>query len=102
AASRGLDRVTRDDVEVEPELLRKLVLPLLDEAARRNNEAATEVAAHDQLLDQEPRHDRLACAGIVGEQESQRLSRKHVAVDGSDLMRQGLEIRRVHREVGIE
>jgi hypothetical protein len=94
--------VTRDDVELEAELERQLVLPLLDEAARRDDQAAPDVAADHQLLDQEAGHDRLARTGVVGEQEAQRLARQHLAVDGADLVRQRLQVRRVNREVGVE
>ena len=86
----------------EAELLGHLVLPLLDQAAGRDDQAALEVAADQQLLDQQPRHDRLAGAGIVGEQEAQRLARQHLAVDGRDLVRQRLDLRRADGEIGIE
>ena len=84
------------------ELLGQLVLPLLDQAAGRDDEAALEVAADQQLLDQKPGHDGLAGAGIVGEQEAQRLARQHLAVDGGDLVRQRLDQRGRQRQVGIE
>ena len=90
------------DVEAQAELLGQLVLPLLDEAAGRDDQAALEIAADQQLLDQQPGHDRLAGAGIVGEQEAQRLARQHLAVDGGDLVRQRLDLRRADREVGVE
>ena len=48
----------------------ELVLPLFGEAARADHEAALQVAASDQLLDEEPGHDRLAGAGIVGKEEA--------------------------------
>ena len=100
--TRGLDLVAGEDVEVEAELLGQLVLPLLDQAARRDDQAALEIAADQQLLDQQPGHDRLAGAGIVGEQEAQRLARQHLAVDGRDLVRQRLDLRGADGEVGIE
>ncbi len=99
---RGLDGLFRDDLEVEAKLLPELVLPLLDEAAGRDDEAALDVSAHDELLDEEPGHDRLAGAGVVREQEPERLAREKLLVDGLDLMRQRLEIRSVNGEVGIE
>ncbi len=102
AGERGLDLVAGEDVEGEAELLGHLVLPLLDQAARRDDQAALEVAADQQLLDQQPGHDGLAGAGIVGEQEAQRLARQHLAVDGGDLVRQRLDLRRADGEVGVE
>ena len=48
------------------------------------------------------RHDRLARARIVGEQEPQRLTRKHRLVDGRDLVRQRLDERRMHGQHRIE
>ncbi len=66
----------------------ELVLPLLGEAARADDEAAPEIAPRDQLLDEETRHDRLASAGVVGEEEAQRLAGQHRLVDGRDLVRE--------------
>ena len=39
---------------------------------------------------------------IVGEKEPQRVSVEHAAVDGGQLVRQGLDQRGVHRHMGIE
>ena len=52
--------------------------------------------------DEQPGHDRLAGAGIVGEQEAQRLPRQHGFVHRGDLVRQRLDQGGVHREDGIE
>jgi len=38
-------------------------------------DSVLQIAAHDQLLDEQPRHDGLASARVVGEQETQRLAR---------------------------
>ena len=75
AAPARLDAIAGQDGEIEVELLGQLVLPLLDQVAGRHYEAALQVAADQQLLDQKPRHDGLAGAGIVGEQEAQGLAR---------------------------
>jgi hypothetical protein len=80
----------------------KLVLPLLGEAPRTDDQAALQVPADDQLLDEEPGHDGLAGAGVVGEQEAQRLAREHRFVDGGDLVRQRLDEGSVHGEHRIE
>ncbi len=80
----------------------QLVLPLLGEAAGADDQASLQIAAGDQLLDQQPGHDRLARAGIVREQETQRLARQHRFVDRSDLVRQRLDHGRVDGQHGIE
>ena len=102
AGARRFELVVGQDVEREVEAAVELVLPLLDQASRADHQAALQVAARDQLLDQQPGHDRLAGAGVVGEQEAQRLARQHGFVHGGDLVRQRLHQGGVHREDGIE
>ena len=102
AGDGGFDLIAGQKVEAQAELLGHFVLPLLDQAARRDDQAALEIAADQQLLDQQPGHDRLAGAGIVGQQEAQRLARQHLAIDGRDLVRQRLDLRRADREIGVE
>ena len=79
-------------VEPQPELEEQLVLPLLDQAARGDDQALLDVVAQQQLLDVEAGHDRLAGAGVVGEQEPQRRARQQLAVDRADLVRQRLHV----------
>ena len=50
--ARVLDHVAGEDVKFEIELLAEFVLPLLDQAARRDNETPLKIAASDQLLHQ--------------------------------------------------
>ena len=102
AGAARLDAIARQDREFEVEFLRQLVLPLLDQVARRDHEATLQVAPDQQLLDQKGCHDGLAGTGIVGEQEAQGLARQHLAVDGGDLMRQRLDQRGRQRQVRIE
>ena len=102
AGAGGLELVVGEDLERQVEAAVELVLPLLGEAARADDEAALEVAAGDQLLDEQARHDRLAGAGVVGEQEAQRLARQHRLVDGRDLVRQRLDDRGVDRQHRVE
>jgi hypothetical protein len=102
ARGRGLEQVVGHDGEGEPELLEKLVLPLLHEAARAHDEAAPEVAAGQHLLDEQARHDRFAGAGVVGQHVAQRDAREHLLVHGADLVRQRLHVRGVHGQVGVE
>ena len=49
-----------------------------------------------------PGHDRLAGAGVVGQQEAQRLARQHRLVDRRDLVRQRLDERGVDGQHRIE
>ena len=66
----------------------KLVLPLLGEAARADDETALQIATGDQFFDEQTRHDRLAGAGIVGKQKAQWLPRQHGLIDRRNLVRQ--------------
>lgn len=61
-----------------------------------------QVSAGDQLLHEEPGHDRLACARVICEQEAQWLPWQHLLVDRRDLVRQRVDDRGVHREDRIE
>ena len=91
AGTRRFELVVGQDFERKLEAAVKFILPLLGQAAGADDEAALQVAAGDQFLDEQPGHDGLACTGIVGEQEAQRLTRKHGLVDGRDLVRQRLD-----------
>ena len=102
AGARGFELVVGQDLEGQVEAPVELVLPLLGQAARADDQAALQVAAGDQLLDQQPGHDRLAGAGVVGQQEAQRLARQHRLVDGRDLVRQRLDERGVDGQHRIE
>ncbi len=101
-AARDLDHLLGEDLKVAAELLPELVLPLLDEAPRRDHEASLDVATDHQLLAEEAGHDRLAGAGVVREEEPQRLPRDHFVVDGVDLVRQRVEVRRLDRQERVE
>ena len=68
----GVGELAGEQLERQAELLPQFVLPLLDQPAGRDDQAALQVAAEHQLLDVEAGHDRLARAGVVGEQEAQR------------------------------
>lgn len=60
------------------------------------------VGAVHQLADQQAGHDGLAGAGVVGEDEAQRLLGQHGLVDGRDLMRQRFDVGGVHRHHRVE
>ena len=102
ARAGGLQLVGGEDLEWQVEALVEFVLPLLGEAPRTDHKAPLQIAAGDQLLDEEPSHDGLAGARIVGQEEAQRLARQHCVVDRRDLMRQRLDHRGVDRQDGIE
>ena len=91
ARAGRFELVVGENVERQVEATVQLVLPLLDQAAGAHDQAPLQVAARDQLLDQQPGHDRLAGAGVVGQQEAQRLARQHRLVDRRDLVRQRLD-----------
>ena len=74
-AEHGFAELRGEDLEGEPELQIQLVLPLIDQPSGRDDEAALDVLAQDQLLDVEPGHDRLTGARVVGKQEAQRRAR---------------------------
>ena len=102
AGAGGFELVVGQDLEGKMETAVELVLPLLGEAAGADDEAALQVAAGDQLLDEQAGHDGLAGAGVVGQQEAQRLARQHALVDGRDLVRQRLDHRGVDGQHWIE
>ena len=102
AGARRFKLVVRQDFERQMKAPIKLVLPLLGEAAGADDQASLQIAAGDQLLHQQARHDGLAGARIVRQQEAQRLARKHGFVNGRDLVRQRLDDRRVNGEHRIE
>ena len=91
-AEHRLAELRREDLEGEPELQVQLVLPLIDKAARGDDQAALDVLAQDELLDVQPGHDRLAGARVVGEQEAQRRARQELTVDGTQLVGQWLDV----------
>ena len=86
-----------------PNFCHEFVLPLLHEAARGDHEAALDIAARSiSSLHEQSGHDRLAGAGVVGEEEPQRLPRQHLAVYRVDLVRQRLEVRCLHGKERVE
>ena len=102
AAHRGLDMLPAHDVEGQVELVRELVLPLFDQTAGRDDQAAFEAPPDQELLDQQPGHHGLAGARVVRKQETQRLAVEHRAVDRGQLVRQGLDLRGVDGDIGVE
>ena len=54
AGSSSLDAIVRQDLERQLKAAIQFVLPLFDQAARADHQAAGQVAARDQLLDDSP------------------------------------------------
>ena len=82
--------------------LKELILPLLGEISGRNDQAALQVAADDQLLKQQARHDRLSCAGVICQYIAQWKSGQHLLIDGRNLMRKRLNRRCMHGKIRIK
>ena len=91
AGACRFELVVRQDFEGQMESAVELVLPLLRETAGTDDETPLQVAAGDQLLDEQPGHDGLAGARVIGEQEAKGLAGQHGLVHRGDLMRQRLD-----------
>ncbi len=92
AAWRGLLQHVREDPELQPEFLEEFIAPLLDQAARGNDEHAAGIGAHDQFADIQAGHDRLACARVIGQDVPQGLPWQHRFLHGRDLVGERLDI----------
>ena len=100
---RGRDQVVGQDVESQPELVVQLVLPLVHQPAGDHDQAPLQVAAQREFLDEQARHDGLARARVVGQQEPQRLVlAQQVAIDRLDLVRQRIQVAGGHRQHRVE
>src|ERR1035438_3401858 len=75
AGARRFELVVRQDFEGELKSLVEFVLPLLSEIAGAYDHAAVQVAADQQFLDEQTGHDGFASAGIIRQEEPERLSR---------------------------
>lgn len=87
---------------MQAELLGHFLLPLLDKASRRDDQASLKVTPDQELLDQKPGHDSLPGPGIVCQQKAKRLPRQHFTVDGRDLVRQRFNLGGADSKIGIE
>ena len=92
AALGVVDHLPVEHLEPQVELGSQLLPPLLDQAARGDDDGTLAVRAQDELLDVEPGHDRLPGARVVGEQETQWDARQHLLVDRPDLVRQRIDV----------
>ena len=87
-----IDHLAAEDFEAQVELLAQFLAPLLHEPAGSDDDCALAVRAQDQLLQIQPRHDRLARAGVVGQQEPQRDTWQQFIVDRTNLVRQRINV----------
>ena len=102
AGAGGFELVIGHDLERQVETPGQFVLPLLHETAGTDDQAAAQIATRNQFLDEQARHDGLARARIVGQQEAQGLARQHGFVDRRDLMRQRVDEGRMDGQHRIE
>jgi len=79
-----------------------LLLPLLHQAAGTDDQAAVQIAAHEQFLYKQTRHDGLAGARIVCQYIAKGLAREQRFIHGRNLVGQRLDQRGVNGQQGIE
>ena len=91
-----------DDLELLVELLLQLALPLEGEVGRADDEDALDQAAQLQFADQQAGHDRLARAGVVGEQEAHPRELEQIVVNRLKLVRQRIDAADRQAEIRIE
>ena len=96
------DVLALHDQELRVELLLQFALPLEGEVGRADDQDALGEAAELQLADEQARHDRLAGAGVVGQQEADARELEQVVVDRFELVRQRIDARDRETEVRIE
>lgn len=76
------------DQKLLVEFLLQLPLPLECEIGGSDDQDSLGQAAHLELPDEQSRHDRLAGAGVVGEQEADAGELEEVVVDRLELVRE--------------
>ena len=84
----GIEDLAVDQGEGQIELYAHFVLlPLLGEATRRDDEDALDHLAHEHFLDEQARHDGLTSTCVVGQEETNPWLRQEELIDGLHLMR---------------
>ena len=96
------DVLALEDEELRVELLLQLALPLEGEVRGADDQDALGEPAQLEFADEQARHDGLARAGVVGQQEAHARELEQVVVDRFELMRQRIDARDREPEVGIE
>ena len=87
-----------NDLEVLAELVLQLALPLKREVRRSDDQGASNEAPGLQLLEQQPRHDRLAGPRVVGQEEADAWKLQEVVVDRLELVGEGIDAGNRERE----
>lgn len=96
------DVAALEDQKLRVELLLELALPLEGEIGGADDEDALGQAAQLELADEQPGHDGLSGAGIVGEEEAHPGQLQKVVVDGLELVGQGIHAGDRKAEVRVE
>ena len=100
--SRGFQAIIGENMEGELKALFEFILPLLYEIAGGNNQAVTQITTNKQFFDEQTRHNRLACAWVIGKQKTEGLFASHRFVDHCDLARQWLDQRGMHGDKQVK
>ena len=107
-AVRAVERILRPDVcaahdaEIQSKEVQQLPPPVADQARGRNDQHALEPLSRHHLADVETGHDRLAGAGVVGEQETERILLQHPLVHRKALVQQRIDARGLDRKGRVE
>ena len=102
AGHGGFDAVVGENFKTQMKFVVQFVLPLFRQAAGADDETTPEIATGHEFLDEQPGHDGLARTGIIGQYITQGDAAQHFLIDGGNLVRQRLYIRRVDGEIGIK
>ena len=100
-AVQGVNHPPINDHKSLLEPLLHLAPPLVLEVTWHHDEDATGQVAELEFLEDQPGHNRLACAGVVGDEEANAGQAEHVAVDRLDLVGERVNLGGVHRQQGI-
>ena len=87
AAYCGFHSVIGQDFKADVEFRIELVLPLLRQAARGNDQAAFQIAASNQFLDKQAGHNRFTGTGVICQNIAQREPWQHFLIYRRDLVR---------------
>ena len=75
---------------------------MFGKASRTDYQTTLQIPARNQLLNEKTSHDGFASTRIVCQKKPQGLTRQHLIIDRGDLMRKGIDNRRVHRKYRVE
>ena len=98
----GAGVVPAHDAERQAEQGAHFAFPVADQPGRRHDEHARHQTTRERLAQVEAGHDRLAGAGVVGQQEAERRPPEQVLVHGDALVRQRVDRRNLRGEGRVE